>query len=55
MEPRRDKSATPDPLPEQQKRKTRFQIVKLEERIAPNKGGVPGKIPHTENKNCYSI
>jgi len=36
MEPQRDKSATPDPVPEQQKRKGRFQIVKLEERIAPN-------------------
>ena len=50
MEPQRDKSATPDPIPEQQKRKTRFQIVKLEERIAPNKGGgYPG---HTHLTHC---
>jgi hypothetical protein len=50
MEPRRDESATPDPIPDQQKRKGRFQIVKLEERIAPNKGGVPAV---TKDRNCY--
>jgi hypothetical protein len=43
MEPRHEKSATPDSTPEQRTRKPRFQIVKLEERIAPNKGGIPDK------------
>ncbi len=27
----------------QRERKSRFQIVKLEERIAPAKGGIPGR------------
>jgi hypothetical protein len=49
MEPRRDDSATPDPKPAETKRKGRFQILKLEERIAPSKGGVPGKT----NGSCY--
>jgi hypothetical protein len=43
MEPRHEKSATPDSTPEQQTRKARFQIVKLEERIAPSQGGIPAK------------
>jgi hypothetical protein len=44
MEPRRDESDTPNLTPEQKtKQKGRFQIVKLEERIAPSQGGVPGK------------
>ena len=43
MEPRRDESATPETTPEQQKRKGRFQILKLEERIAPSQGGIPAK------------
>jgi hypothetical protein len=42
MEPRRDESARSESPPEQKKKqKGRFQIVKLEERIAPNKGGTP--------------
>jgi hypothetical protein len=45
MEPRRDNAATPDSAakPNKQKEKARFQIVKLEERIAPNKGGIANK------------
>ena len=47
MEPRkiekpvesRDEGKTAPPRQPEQKR--RFQIVKLEERIAPNKGGIP--------------
>jgi hypothetical protein len=51
MEPRRSESARPKSTPERKKEeKGRFQIVKLEERIAPNQGGVPG---HTKNRNCY--
>jgi hypothetical protein len=48
MEPRRDDTATSDSTAKQRKEKSRFQIVKLEERIAPNQGGIPGKTNH-----CY--
>jgi hypothetical protein len=41
MGPRRDNAATPTSTSEPKKEKGRFQIVKLEERIAPNKGGIP--------------
>ena len=54
MEPRHAKSATPDSAPPQQMPKARFKIVKLEERIAPSQGGVPGKPYHfTKNGGCY--
>jgi hypothetical protein len=46
MKPRRDKSATADSTTKQKKDKGRFQIVKLEERIAPNKGGIDHKSIH---------
>jgi hypothetical protein len=50
MEPRKDESQkTPEPRKEEQERKRRFQIVKLEERIAPSKGG-----NHTNNGPCVS-
>jgi hypothetical protein len=51
MEPQRNESASPESTPERQKKqKGRFQIVKLEERIAPNKGGgYPG---HTHLTHC---
>jgi hypothetical protein len=50
MEPRRDKTATATSTSEQKKAKGRFQIVKLEERIAPNNGvGFPHK---TQFKHC---
>jgi hypothetical protein len=50
MEPRNDLSAqTPDSTDEKKRQKSRFQIVKLEERIAPSKGGIPGKT----NGSCY--
>ena len=40
MEPRKDESQkVPEPRKEEKQRKRRFQIVKLEERIAPGKGG----------------
>jgi hypothetical protein len=46
MKPRRNKAAAPASTSQKKKdEKGRFQIVKLEERIAPNKGG----IPHTGN------
>jgi hypothetical protein len=48
MEPRRDNAATPTSTSEQKKEKGRFQIVKLEERIAPSKGGVP-HVGYTKN------
>lgn len=37
MEPQREEPTAPKPPPEQKPK--RFRIVKLEERIAPNKGG----------------
>jgi hypothetical protein len=49
MELQRNESATPESKPEQKKRPSRFQIVKLEERIAPNKGGLPG---HSHSPHC---
>ena len=39
MEPRQEPTKEPEPRKEAQERKRRFQIVKLEERIAPSKGG----------------
>jgi hypothetical protein len=51
MEPRHDESTRRESTPEQKKKETgRFQIVKLEERIAPNKGGIAGR---TRDRNCY--
>jgi len=50
MEPRRDDTATPDSSAKQKKEKSRFHIVKLEERIAPGKGGNHDK---TNGHNCY--
>jgi hypothetical protein len=50
MEPQRNESARPESTPERKKEeKGRFQIVKLEERIAPNKGGFPG---HSHSPHC---
>ena len=48
MKPRRDNAATADSTAKQkrEKEKGRFQIVKLEERIAPNRGGVPHNSDH---------
>jgi hypothetical protein len=49
MEPQRNESARSESTPERKKKeKGRFQIVKLEERIAPNQGGIPGK-----TNGCY--
>ena len=59
MEPQRNESARPESTPEQKKPVGRFKILKLEERIAPSKGGMPGKTNgcnHTQlfhNNNCY--
>ena len=51
MQPQHNESARPESTRERKnKEKGRFQIVKLEERIAPNKGGVPGV---TKDRNCY--
>jgi hypothetical protein len=44
MEPRNE-SETPKSREQRESQKRRFQIVKLEERIAPDKGGVSNK-PH---------
>ena len=52
MEPRREESAVPDSLPDQQKRKARFQIVKLEERIAPRGPGF--RVDSKPCKTCLS-
>jgi hypothetical protein len=46
MEPRNDESQQV-PEPREVERKRRFQIVKLEERIAPAKGG------KGTNNSCY--
>jgi hypothetical protein len=57
MEPRRDESVsksvnTPDATPEKKERKGRFQIVKLEERIAPKIGaGHTRAVPYCYEKN----
>ena len=48
MEPHRDEPKTPKLGVEE--RKKRFRIVKLEDRIAPNKGGHGG----TNGNNCHS-
>jgi hypothetical protein len=47
MGPRND-DAKKAPEPRQPERKRRFQIVKLEERIAPRKGG------NSNGPHCYS-
>ena len=53
MEPQRNESAKPESTPERKKEeKGRFLIVKLEERIAPNKGGTPHTGNHTQ-RGCY--
>jgi hypothetical protein len=49
MEPRRDDTAPPDSTAKQKKGKGRSQIVKLEERIAPNQGGYPH---NSKNMKC---
>jgi hypothetical protein len=57
MEPQRNESARPESTPERKKEeKGRFQIVKLEERIAPKIGG--GGHHHTgdicrDSFRCY--
>ena len=59
MKPRRDESATANLTPEQKtKQKNRFQIVKLEERIAPSHSGIHARthVCHFSNRqtcNCY--
>ena len=45
MEPRKEPETPKTPQQEGKERTRRFQIVKLEERIAPDKGGVSNK-PH---------
>ena len=50
MEPRHDEPRKEsEPRKEAKTRKRRFQIVKLEERIAPAKGG-----NHTRRGACYT-
>jgi hypothetical protein len=49
MEPRNDQSQkVSKPRKELKERKRRFQIVRLEERIAPGKGG-----NHTAQRHCH--
>ena len=51
MEPRNEEPRKePEPRKEDEKRQRRFQIVKLEERIAPRIGGKYHG--HTNNKHC---
>jgi hypothetical protein len=53
MKPRRDESATANLTPEQKKKeKGRFQIVKLEERIAPGANNTRGIAWHAHTDNC---
>ena len=55
MEPQRNQSARPESTSERKKKeKGRFQIVKLEERIAPNQGGVPHFTHNTKSNRCYA-
>ena len=55
MEPQRNESASPESTPERKKEeKGRFLIVKLEERIAPNQGGVPHFTHNTKSNRCYA-
>ena len=46
MEPRREELQAPKPRPEEKPK--RFRIVKLEERIAPSKGG------NSNGKHCFT-
>jgi hypothetical protein len=49
VEPRNDEPRKePEPRKEDEKQQRRFQIVKLEERIAPRKGG------NSNGPHCYS-
>jgi hypothetical protein len=50
MEPRQESQKPPEPRKEEKQPKRRFQIVKLEERIAPS---VPSR--HTESPNCCTF
>jgi hypothetical protein len=57
MEPRDEVLPKKTDCPHQEKR-IRFQIVKLEERIAPTKGGIPGwggyyKPCHGAHGKCF--
>jgi hypothetical protein len=50
MDPRNDETKKdPEPRTEGKEKKRRFQIVKLEERIAPTKGG------NGSNNSCYFV
>jgi hypothetical protein len=49
MEPPREELKPSTPRPEEKQK--RFRIVKLEERIAPSKGGAHGG---TNGNNCHS-
>ena len=51
MEPRQELQTDPSSEKEGQAPKPRFQIVKLEERIAPDKGGATNK-PHPCSGTC---
>jgi hypothetical protein len=53
MEPRRGEPKYPGPLPEEKCK--RFRIVKLEERIAPTKGGTTGGNSAYTCRCIYSI
>jgi hypothetical protein len=50
MEPRNESPKVPEPRQEEKQRKRRFQIVKLEERIAPYGDG-----GHTHGKPCSLV
>jgi len=50
VEPRGEGKTSPTRQPE---RKRRFQIVKLEERIAPGGGGSNAYCGHSRNIHCY--
>lgn len=57
MEPREDNlEQTPETYPENDKKKRRFRIVKLEERIAPSSGGGTKNCNQTQHGHtcaCY--
>jgi hypothetical protein len=51
MEPQFVESAHPNPIERPRKGERRFRIVKLEEPIAPNQGGIPGET--NGSCDCY--
>jgi hypothetical protein len=50
--PVESRGEAPSSPPRQEEKKRRFRIIKLEERIAPGKGGPSGNGANTNCKDC---